>query len=132
MRLPLDSNAYSLLMRGHKQVAELVRKADQILFSAVVVGELMYGFKRGSRFKRNVKTLHSFLNSPYASFMEVGPVTADRYSRTATALRTKGRPIPTNDIWIAAHAMETDTDLVSADRHFEYVDGITWIPITAN
>ncbi|MDE0267742.1 MAG: PIN domain-containing protein [Acidimicrobiaceae bacterium] len=88
--------------------------------------------QEGSRFERNVKTLRSFLDSPYASFVEVGPVTADRYSRIATALRAKGRPIPTNDIWIAAHAMETDTDLVSADRHFGYVDGITWIPITAN
>ena len=57
--------------------------------------------------------------------------------RTATpesqsSLRAKGRPIPTNDIWIAAHAMETGADLVSADRHFEHVDGIAWIRLSAS
>ena len=57
----------------------------------------------------------SFLDSPYSSFIEAGPVTADRYARIAAALRAKGRPIPTNDVWIAAHAMETGADLVSAD-----------------
>ena len=61
----------------------------------------------------------------------MGPVTADRYStifaRIAAALRAKGSPIPTNDVWIAAHALETGADLVSADRHFESVDGIAWL-----
>ena len=131
MRLLLDSNAYSLLMRGHEQVAALVQRADEILFSAVVVGELMYGFRRGSRFERNAADLRSFLESPYSSFVTVGPVTADRYSRIATALRAKGRPIPTNDVWIAAHAMETGADLVSADGHFEHVDGIVWVQVSA-
>ncbi len=69
---------------------------------------------------------------PFVSFVPVGPVTADRYSRVMTALKAKGRPIPTNDVWIAAHAMETGADLVSADRHFEHVDGIAWIPVTTS
>ena len=129
MKVLLDSNAYSLLMRGHGEVAELVRRAEEVLFSAVVVGELMYGFRRGSHFERNAADLRSFLDSPYSSFVEVGPVTADRYSRIAAALRAKGRPIPTNDVWIAAHAMETGADLVSADGHFEYVEGIVWVQV---
>ncbi|MYA61708.1 MAG: type II toxin-antitoxin system VapC family toxin, partial [Dehalococcoidia bacterium] len=121
MRVLLDSNAYSMLMRGHEQVAELVRSAEEVLLSAVVVGELMYGFRRGSRFERNIADLRSFLDSPYVSFVGVGHVTADRYSRIAASLRAKGRPIPTNDVWIAAHVMETGADLISADRHFEHV-----------
>ena len=129
MRILLDSNAYSLLMRGHEQVAELVKTAEELLFSAVVVGELLYGFRRGSRLEQNVADLRSFLASPYSSFVEVGAVTADRYSRIAASLRAKGRPIPTNDVWIAAHTMETGADLVSADRHFEQIDGIVWMPI---
>lgn len=132
MKVLLDSNAYSLLMRGHGEVAELVRRAEEVLFSAVVVGELMYGFRRGTQFERNAADLRSFLDSPYSTFVDVGPVTADRYSRIAAALRAKGRPIPTNDIWIAAHAMETGTDLVSADSHFEHVDGIVWVQVAAN
>ncbi len=112
MKLLLDSNAYSMLVRGHEQVSELVRRAEEVLLSAVVVGELMYGFRRGSHFERNAADLRSFLDSPYTSFVNVGPITADRYSRVAAALRSKGRPIPTNDVWIAAHALETGADLV--------------------
>ncbi len=127
MRVLLDSNAYSRLMRGDEQTAAVVRDATEILMSAVVVGELLYGFRNGSRFDRNVTDLRSFLDNPYVSFVPVGSVTADRYSRIAVALRARGNPIPTNDVWIAAHAMETGADLVSADRHFEVVDGIAWL-----
>ena len=127
MRVLLDSNAYSRLMRGDEQAATVVRDASEILMSAVVVGELLYGFRSGSRFDRNATDLRSFLDNPHVSFVPVGPVTADRYSRIAAALRARGSPIPTNDVWIAAHAMETGADLVSADRHFKAVDGIVWL-----
>ena len=127
MRVLLDSNAYSRLMRGDEQTVAVARDATEILMSAVVIGELLYGFRNGSRFDRNATDLRSFLDNPYVSFMRVGPVTADRYSRIAAGLRARGNPIPTNDVWIAAHAMETGADLVSADRHFEAVDGIAWL-----
>ena len=127
MRVLLDSNAYSRLMRGDEQTAAVARDATEVLMSAVVIGELLYGFRHGSRFDRNATDLRSFLDNPYVSFVPVGPVTADRYSRIAAALRAKGNPIPTNDVWIAAHAMETGADLVSADRHFEAVEGIAWL-----
>ena len=127
MRVLLDSNAYSRLMRGDEQTVAVARDATEVLMSAVVIGELLYGFRHGSRFDRNAADLRSFLDNPYVSFVPVGPVTADRYSRIAAGLRAKGNPIPTNDVWIAAHAMETGADLVSADRHFEAVDGIAWL-----
>ena len=130
MRILLDSNAYSAFMRGSEEVRGLIQDAEEVLFSAVVVGEQLFGFRQGAHYDRNLAELRSFLDRPYVSFIPVGPVTADRYSRVMTALKAKGRPIPTNDVWIAAHAMETGADLVSADRHFEYVDGIVWIPVT--
>ena len=129
MRVLLDSNAYSRLMRGDGQTAALVRSATDILMSAVVIGELLYGFRNGPRFDINASELRSFLDKPYVPLVPVGPITADRYSRIATALRAKGNPIPTNDVLIAAHAMETGADLVSADRHFEAVDGIAWLEL---
>ena len=132
MRILLDSNAYSLLMRGNKEVASLVRGAEEILFSVVVFGKLMYGFRRGTHFDRNASQLRSFLDNPHVTFANVGPITADRYSRIAVALRAKGRPIPTNDVWIAAQAMETGTDLVSGDRHFEHIDGLVWVQLVTN
>ena len=124
MRILLDSNAYSAFMRGSHEVRELIQAAEEVLFSAVVVGEQLYGFRQGAHFEQNLAELRSFLERPYVSFVPVGPVTADRYSRVMTALRAKGRPIPTNDVWIAAHAMETGADLVSDDSHFEHVDGL--------
>ena len=130
MRILLDSNAYSAFMRGSHEVRDLIVVAEEVLFSAVAVGEQLYGFRQGAHFERNLVELRSFLERPYVSFVPVGPVTADRYSRVMTALRAKGRPIPTNDVWIAAHAMETGADLVSADSHFEHVDGIAWLRVS--
>ena len=129
MRVLLDTNAYSDLMKGHRQVADIVRSAKEILLSTIVLGELLYGFRHGSRYERNVAELHSFFDNPYVSLVPVGPVTADRYSRVVTALRAKGRPIPMNDAWIAAHALETGADLISSDGHFEHVDGVAWIKV---
>ena len=131
MRILLDSNAYSSFMRGSHEVRDLIVVAEEVLFSAVVVGEQLYGFRQGAHFQRNLAELRSFLERPYVSFVPVGPVTADRYSRVMAALRAKGRPIPTNDVWIAAHAMETGADLVSADGHFEHVDGIAWVRVSS-
>ena len=131
MRVLLDSNAYSQLMRGREQVGRIVRGAEEVLLSAVVLGELLYGFRHGSRRERNMRGMRAFLENPYVSLVPVGETTADRYSRIAASLRAKGRPLPTNDVWIAAHAMETGADLVSADRHFAHVDGIAWIRLRA-
>ena len=129
MRVLLDTSAYSKLERGNEQVAELVRRADEVLFSAIMVGELLAGFRSGRHYQLNVETLHSFLDAPHVKIASIGMTTADRYSRIAASQRAKGRPIPTNDMWIAAHAMETGADLISADRHFEYVDGIVLVRI---
>ena len=57
MRILLDSNAYSRLMRGDDQTAAVVRDATEVLMSAVVIGELLYGFRNGSRFDRNAADL---------------------------------------------------------------------------
>ena len=132
MKILLDSNAYSAFMRGAPRVRDLIQVAEEVLFSAVVAGELLYGFRQGIHFERNLAELRSFLERPYVTFVPVGPVTADRYSRVMTALKAKGRPIPINDVWIAAHAMETGADLVSADNHFGYVDGIAWVRMEAS
>ena len=129
MRVALDSNVYSLLFRGHPLVAEIVRRSQEVVMSAVVIGELLYGYRYGSRMARNLRELDDFLANPYVTLVSVSRTTADRYSRIATALRAKGRPIPTNDIWIAAHAMETGTELISSDGHFKDVDGLAWVHV---
>lgn len=122
----LDTNAYSALKRGDEAVASIVRASEEIVLSAVVVGELVYGFRRGVRYDQNLEELRDFASRPYVRFLPVSWVTADRYARVAATLRNKGKPIPTNDIWIAAHAMESGGELISFDTHFEHVDGLVW------
>lgn len=131
MRILLDSNAYSAWKRGHQGIADLVRSAREVLLPIVVVGELLYGFRYGSRPEQNIRELRLFLDNRRVNVLGTTMTTADRYARIASALRSKGRPIPTNDIWIAAHAMETGADLVSSDRHFAAVEGLAWVPVPA-
>lgn len=127
MKVLLDTNAYTALFRGHEGVANRVRRAEQVLVSTVVAGELLFGFRNGTRFDANHEELEAFLASPWVTLLPVTLVTADRFGRIAASLRRKGRPLPTNDIWIAAHAMESGADLLSFDQHFEHVEGLAWI-----
>ena len=87
MRVLLDSNAYSNLKRGHPRVVELIRGSEEIYLSTIVIGELLFGFRMGSRFDRNVRELHAFLDNPYVTLVPVSLNTADRYSRIAASLR---------------------------------------------
>ena len=75
MRLALDTNAYSALMRGHRDVAALVRRAQAVLVPSVVAGELLYGFRLGSRFEENAARLEAFLEAPLVglSLMKASP-----------------------------------------------------------
>ena len=127
MKILLDSSAYSHLKRGDRRIAEIVRGSEEILLSTIVIGELLYGFRKGSRLERNLQELHDFLSSPYVTVITVSFTTADRYARIAASLRAKGHPIPANDIWIAAHALEVGADLVSYDRHFDQIDGLVLV-----
>lgn len=127
MRLLLDTNAYSQLGRGHPGLSDLVRRAESLLFSTVVAGELLAGFRRGTRWDENLADLQRFLAEPRVTLVPVSWTTADRYGLVYAALRRNGTPIPTNDMWVAAHALETGADLISFDPHFEAVDGLAWI-----
>lgn len=127
MRVLLDTSAYAALLRGHEAVADRVRRAERILISSIVAGELLSGFRHGSRYEANARRLQEFLASPYVELLPVTSVTADRFGRIAASLRRKGRPLPSNDIWIAAHALESGADLLSFDAHFAQVDGVAWI-----
>lgn len=130
MKVLLDTNAYSAMMRGHAEVARLVRDAEQVVLSAVVIGELLFGFRLGTRLRKNMQELETFLGNPYVTAALVTRTTADRFARIAASLRAKGRPIPTNDIWVAAHVMEIGAELLSFDSHFEAVEGIAWTQLS--
>lgn len=126
----MDTNAYAGLMRGSEAVAARVRKAEAIVFSSIVAGELLYGFRHGGRYEANRDQLEAFLGNPFVTLVPVTLTTADRFGLIAATLRAAGTPIPVNDIWIAAHAMQTGADLISFDAHFDRVPGLAWIHLT--
>lgn len=120
----LDTNAFVAFARGDQKVVSLISNSDGILMSNVVVGELLFGFRNGSRFRENMDNLRSFLAEPDVMAMPVSRTTADLYGLISADLRKKGKPIPTNDIRIAAHAVEADMPLVSFDAHFRQVERV--------
>ena len=126
MRLLLDTNAYTAFMRGSTKAAAAVRQAERVYLSSIVVGELLYGFRAGARYAESRSQLEAFLASRFVEFLPVTLTTADRFGLIAAALKQKGRPIPSNDIWIAAHALETGADLVSFDGDFVHIDGLAF------
>ena len=113
-----DTSAYSALGRGHSAIRDLVETADEVLFSSIVLGELHLGFRGGDRLEANLADLRAFLQLDHVRAVPVDVGTAEIYGRLARRLRQMGTPIPTNDIWIAAHAVQYEAGLVTTDRHF--------------
>jgi tRNA(fMet)-specific endonuclease VapC len=86
VRLLLDTNAYAALFRGNQAVVDRVRRAEQVLISAIVAGELLFGFRNGTRYEANARRLDDFLASAYVVFLPVTRITADRFARIAAML----------------------------------------------
>jgi tRNA(fMet)-specific endonuclease VapC len=122
----LDTSAYVGFKVGRDKVVEIISAAERIIFSPIVLGELMFGFRNGKRFKENMDELDQFMRHDTLELIQIGRVTADRYSRIASHLKQQGTPIPTNDIWIAAQTMECGAELLTSDRHFEKVPGLVY------
>lgn len=120
-RILLDTSAYSAFMRGHDEVKRALQEADEIALTPVVLGELGAGFLRGRQRRKNERELRQFLGSGRVRVVGVDEETAERYAVIVTALRTAGTPIPTNDIWIAASAMQYGLAVVTTDEHYEKV-----------
>lgn len=127
MKLALDTNAYTGFLRGDEKVIHVVRQAEHLYLPATVVGELLFGFRGGNRYEENVTQLRRFLDSPFVDFAETNQTVCRRYALVLQQLRNKGRLIPTNDVWIAAHALALGVDLLSLDQHFSLIEGLSWI-----
>jgi tRNA(fMet)-specific endonuclease VapC len=124
MKFLLDTSAYVGFKRNLVQVVEIIIKAELILFSPIVLGELMFGFRNGTKFEENMNDLNKFLQHEIVKFVQIEKITSDRYSRIAAQLKRQGTPIPTNDIWIAAQTMEYGAELITLDKHFETINGL--------
>ena len=127
MRVCIDTNAYSALVKANAGVVSLVESADEVIVSAPVLGELMFGFLKGSRLSQNEAALDRFLHEDGVRFQPVTQEIAERYGYVKAELAKKGTPIPENDIWIAATALEIGARLISYDSHFDRVGGLVRI-----
>lgn len=120
----LDTNAYSALIAGNHDVEAILNEADQVFIPYVVIAELYFGFRKGSKEKRNREILKSFEAMETVSRFYPTAETLEIYSETVLELKNNGTPIPTNDIWIAACAIETGSILITFDKHFFKVSKI--------
>jgi predicted nucleic acid-binding protein len=131
-RIAIDTNIYTSFKVNDQCVVETFRDCDLIGVDITVIAELFSGFSLGAKEKRNKQELEAFLNSPRVEVLLHDLETADYYALIVKRLRAKGRPIPTNDIWIAANAMKHGLALYSFDNHFEEIEGLLLLSTIRN
>ena len=120
----LDTNAYTAFKRGDEQIVAVLQHAPSIIVCVTVLGELLGGFAAGERESKNRSELTQFLNTPRVKVVFSTTATADLYALVYAALRRKGQPIPTNDLWIVASSLEHGAALLTFDAHFQNIDGL--------
>lgn len=114
----LDTSAVSAFFQGHDEIGRHVSAADELHINPVVLGELLAGFMLGRREKKNRQVLEGFLSSPRMRVIAMDAETSERYATIFAYLRTNGTPIPTNDLWIAASAMQHGLKLLTTDGYY--------------
>ena len=120
----IDTNIYSLAMKNENHAIAILKRSESILVCSIVIGELLSGFRFGSKVEKNMKIFNEFLDSPRVKVVDITEKTAIHYSQIFLDLKKAGKPIPTNDMWIAAVAKENGAAIATADKHFQSVPGL--------
>jgi len=123
-RVLLDTNAYTRLLTGDQEVLKALANAECVYVPVVVIGELLAGFKGGAREQQNRKLLDEFLERETVLMLPVTIKTAEVFAELMHRLKKAGNPIPINDVWIAAQAVEAGAFLVTYDKHFSSIAGL--------
>jgi len=121
MRVAIDTNRLTDLLRGDARLAERLGACDEVWVPLVVLGEIKAGFHGGTQRHRNEALLQRFLAKATVSVLLPGRETAEHYARIFVQKSLSGTPVPDNDLWIAALALEHDLTLITRDRHFERI-----------
>jgi tRNA(fMet)-specific endonuclease VapC len=121
LRLALDTNRLTDLLRGDEMLVQLVETATSVSVPFVVLGELRAGFSLGTKGPDNERALQRLMEKPGVECLLASEATTRHYAQLYRQLREKGTPIPTNDLWIAALVVEHDLVLCSRDRHFSHL-----------
>lgn len=123
-KIILDTNAYSAFMGGDKKVFDYIVESEIVYMSTIVIGELFAGFYRGERLSQHREELRAFLDKDGVEVIDVSIETAEIFGEIKASLSKEGKMIPLNDIWIAAHSVETGAKLISYDTHFKSICGL--------
>jgi len=126
--LLIDTNIYSYAMRGDPDTISVLQRPDEIAICTISIGELLSGFKAGTREDENRQELDQFLDSSRVRIYRIDEYTAEFYAQILANLRKNGTPIPTNDIWIASVAFQHGLRLFTKDQHFSSIPGIVLTP----
>ena len=125
MKLVLDTNIYSDYAEGLPTVVDfLAIHGEDIFLPSIVLGELSYGFMKGSRQQFNERKLQEVIKKLNIEIIEVNQNVSRKYAIIYLSLVKKGTKIPINDVWIAACCMEVGGTLLTRDQHFQHVDQI--------
>lgn len=123
-KILIDTNVYSDAMRGEQYAVDIIRRNQFILFSPVVIGELLAGFKKGKHEEKNKIQLRKFCSMERIIQLSISSDTSVFYAFILDQLKRQGTPIPTNDIWIAASALENGAAMATRDGHFKKIEGL--------
>ena len=118
----LDTNIVIALFRKDKSVLSQLRIADEVFIPIIVLGELYYGARKSVHTEENVERIRDLANS--AMVIGIDGNIAEMYGTVKDMLRASGKPIPENDIWIAAVAKEYGLTVVSRDEHFREIEDL--------
>ena len=121
-RFLLDTNIVIALFARETAVQQRLAEASEVFVPSIVLGELCYGARKSTRVTENLTRIDEFVVS--STVLPCDTATAQQYGDIQNALRAKGRPLPENDIWIAAIARQYQLTLVARDGHFHEVDGL--------
>ena len=127
-QITIDTNVYTAFKNSDPQVIETLQHCERIGIDVTVLAEIFSGFAMGTREQHNCEELYAFLETPRVSILPHDLTIAEHYAAIVKQLKRQGRPIPTNDIWIAANAMKHALTVYSFDEHFHYLEGVTVFP----
>jgi len=130
MKIVLDTNAYCDFAEGLEFIVDIIAtRSKEIFIPSPVIGELQYGFRKGSRFEFNDRKLRQIIDLLKIKIIDVDMPVARKYGAIFLSLVKKGRKIPINDVWVAACCMEVGGTLLTRDGHFNDVEQIDKIII---
>ena len=124
MKLLLDTNRLYDALAQVADVIETLESAEAIQVPVIALGEIRSGFARGRRPAENEARLQWFLSQDGVITVGVDAPVSHRYAEIHRAMRARGTPIPTNDLWIAAIAIELGLVVYTRDAHFAAVPGL--------